>query len=106
MIAGCGIIKFTHGFFNFFFHGTIFGFEVERTMLKNDVISFGDINQLHLWGDFAVIINRKPNSITLRKRNSPAANSSGWVVDKSHDLSAAAVGFGSAQVIQLSFDAV
>ena len=75
-------------------------------MLKNDILSLGDIHHQHLRGHFALVIGRKTYAITLCAGDSPVAEPACRVVDIRHDLSASAVCLAPAAIIQFALDAV
>ena len=81
-------VKVLHRIFHRRLDALVFRLKVERSVLEHDVFAFRHVHQLHLWRHFAFPVRRKPHTVTFRKRNSPAADSSRRLVDERHNLSA------------------
>ena len=105
-VAGPCEIKVLHRRFYLFFHTAVLTFIIKRPVLKNNIFPFRDIDHQHLRRNLPLIIKRKTDSITLRKRDPPAADPARRVIDIRHDLAASAVMLVPARIVQLSLDAV
>ena len=95
------VLERLHRPFDFFFNQGVLRFKIKGTMLKNDVGSLCNVHQLHLRRNGPRVAGWQTDTVRLRKRYAPAADPSLRLVDKPHHLAAAAVGFRSAQIIQL-----
>ena len=105
-VTRAGQIKSRHGLFNFFFYTSVFLFIIERTMLENNLLIFGNIDHIHLRRRFAFIIKRETYTPTFCTGNPLVAEPSIWIINISHNLTAAAVGFTFAFIVQFAFKAV
>jgi len=105
-VARIGEIKLGHSLSHLLGHSTVLGVVVEGPMLEHNVLTFGNIHNLHLLWQLAGVIQWQPHTVASGPGITPLAHRPFGIADVTHALSAAAVGTASALVIQLTFDAV
>lgn len=102
-ITGGSVIEVFHSFLYFMLNVAVLRLIVKRTVFKYNILALVNVHHLHLFGYFTVIISWKPNTIAFCQRNTPTANSACRLIDKCHDLTAAAVCIITAGIVKLSF---
>ncbi len=103
-VAAGGIVKVAHGLLDLRFHGGALRLEIERPVLKHEVLSAGHIHELHLRRHRAGVVCRQAHAVGLRQRDAPAADAPRRLVDPGHELPAARIVVFSARIVKLAGD--